>query len=115
MQLLIKMVIYFNSENARKELLSSGVVITARKTRRGTGNTIAVYTTPDRFRHDIGWVNVQLLDECDRTNIREILGKYVKNSGFDSVGEWINEIRKLNSNRWMPEYMFLFKVEMIEK
>ena len=35
-------------------------------------------------------------------------------SGFNSVQEWKDEVKKLNKNRWIPEYLIFLRVTMID-
>ena len=57
------MVIWFNSEKARKQLINEGVVITCRKQRKSFGTTQAVFTNEEGKRETIGYVDVEYLYE----------------------------------------------------
>jgi len=113
------MVIYFNVKEARDFLESNGVIITARTSRKQFGITNAIYYEPlvDEYVI-IGKVKVEIKDESnigkDNPRHTKILEKYVEISGFNNVDEWIYAIRKLRPNRWLPDYLILLKVTMIE-
>ena len=110
------MVIWFNSEKARRQLIDFDEVITCRKRRRAFGITSAIYKRNDGDIETIAKVNVQLLkDSMDihRQHYRAF-SEYVELSGFETVEEWKKEVKKLNKNRWMPEYLLFLKVTVVE-
>ena len=111
------MVIWFNSEKARRQLIDMDEVITCRKRRKTFGITSAIYKRKDGDIETIAKVNVQLLiDSIDvhRQHYRPF-SEYVELSGFESVEEWKEEIKKLNKNRWMPEYLIFLKVTVVDQ
>ena len=111
------MVIWFNSKTAREYLEANGLVYTARKRRKQFGHTIAIYSDDMWGRLAIGKVNVALAmdsyESDNNHNHRTVLSNYVENSGFESLDKWIEEIQKLNTNRWLPEYLRILKVTMV--
>ena len=110
------MVIYFNSFKARKQLTEKYEIITCRKQRKTFGITSAIYRRSDGNIFTIGKVNVVFLDESisNQRNHDEMFNKYIHLSGFDTVKEWKEEIKKLNNNRWMPISLIFLKVTLLE-
>jgi len=110
------MVIWFNSEKARRQLIELNEVITCRKRRKTFGITSAIYKRNDGDIETIAKVNVQLLNESidiHRQHYRPF-SEHVELSGFETVEEWKNEVKKLNKNLWMPEYLIFLKVTVVE-
>ena len=108
------MVIWFNSKKAREQLINKGVVITCRKRRKSFGTTKAVFTNDEGKREKIGYVDVQYLIETwdeQREHTTHFLA-YLEHSGFDTVEDWKEEVRRLNNNRWMPDYLIFLKVTL---
>ena len=106
------MVIWFNSEKARSQLINHNEVITCRKRRKTFGITSAIYKNEDGNSVVIDKVHVMLLDESideQREHI-EAFTRHLALSGFETVEEWIKEVKKLNNNRWMPQYLMFIKV-----
>lgn len=110
--------IWFNSAIAREYLEANGLIYTARKSRQQFGHTLAVYTDGMYGRVSIGYVNVELADKSVDSdmnhNHRTVLSKYVDNSGFCDLDDWIREIQRLNSNRWLPTHLKILKVTMVD-
>ncbi len=110
--------IWFNSESARKQLIDNGIVVTARKYRNTFGYDKAIYYNYKKDRIIIGKCDIKFLEysdinDEDNKDHKRILSKYIELSGFNSVNEWVNEIRKLNNNRRLPEFLVLLKVVLI--
>ena len=110
------MVRWFNSEKARNQLMLKDVVVTCRKRRKQFGHTTAIYKNKDGNTVVIGRVNVQRLFVSISEPRRHIVPfkSYLYLSGFESVEEWMDEVKKLNKNRWIPEYLIFLKVTMID-
>lgn len=108
------MVIYFNSEKARNQLMKHDVVVTCRKRRKQFGMTTAIYKNEDNNTVVIGRVHVQKLCESISLERRHnaLFRAYLYLSGFKSVEEWKEEVKRLNKNRWMPDYLIFLKVTM---
>ena len=108
------MVIWFNSKKAREQLINKGVVITCRKQRKSFGTTQAVFTNDEGKREKIGYVDVKYAFESwdEQREHKDIFEVFYKQSGFDTVEEWKKEVRRLNNNRWMPDYLIFLKVTM---
>ena len=110
------MVIWFNSEKARKFLLENGYVITVRKRRSVFGKNEVVYWDDEKKEKiKVGYCFVEYVNESYnyRKYHRSKLGFYVKDSGFETVSEWIEEICRLNKNRFLPEYIMFLRCDMI--
>ncbi len=110
------MVIWFNSEKARNQLMLKDVVVTCRKRRKQFGNTTAIYKNKDGNTVVIGRVHVQkLFDSISSPRRHKVPFKsYVDVSGFESIEEWENEVKNLNKNRELPKYLIFLKVTMID-
>lgn len=110
------MVIWFNSEKARNQLMKHDEVVTCRKRRKQFGLTTAIYKNIDGNTVVIGRVHVQKLFESISEPRRHMSAfrSYLDVSGFESVEEWQNEVKKLNKNRWIPEYLIFLRVTMID-
>lgn len=111
------MVIWFNSEIAKMQLQVHGEVITCRKGRKQFGVTSAIYTNEDGNSVVIDKVKVEYLYESidlDREH-NKAFKEYLDLSGFDSVDKWKNEVKKLNKNRWMPNYLIFLKVTVVDR
>ena len=90
--------IRFNSLRARDFLLRNGYVYTLRYWQRED----SFETTAVGGGEPIGRVRVTYVTEVPLTNMdrtREVLGRYVNESGFGSVEEWVGEFRRLNRGR----------------
>ena len=89
------MVMIFQSEKPRKQLLEKGVVFTWRKMSIGGRKLGKDWATDKRGGTKIADILV-FSDENTVYPIHSMLGLYIKYSGFDSVDEWINEILRVN-------------------
>jgi len=89
------MVIWFNNDKARKCLLKRGYVYTLRHLRQGGAIEKREVLMWEKFGSR-GTVYVRLWETIDKI---ENLRKYVSESGFDSVEEWLkaagNDAREL--------------------
>ncbi len=96
--------------------MRNDVVVTCRKSRKTFGNTTAIYKNKDGNTVVIGKVHVQKLFVSISEPRRHIVPfrSYLDDSGFDSIKEWMDEIKKLNKNRWIPEYLIFLRVTMID-
>jgi len=81
-------------------------VFTFRAKKRAEGKT---WMTNKRFGKKLGTVEVKLLTEIEPT--REKLSPYLRGSGFDSLDEWIEAIKRLNNG--LPEKGYLYVVRLI--
>lgn len=108
------MVIWFNSKKAREQLIRDSIVVTCRKQRKSFGTNRAVYTNEKGIKTFIGYVDVEYLDESwdEQREHDKLFSNNIHLSGFDTVEEWKEEVRRLNSNRWMPQYLIFLKVTM---
>jgi len=108
---------FFNNEKSRKQLIDEGIVITYRRSRRRIeGNDIAVYTIHELGRKwiiKIGKINIEYLCACTE-NVPRCLSMHLENSGFESIEEWIKEIKSHDAYRRIPEYGYLYKVRIRE-
>ncbi len=112
--------IWFNSKKAREHLIKNGIVISARKIRKSYGIQKVFYYDEKMNRKYLCIASVEFLeysniDEENNEDHKRVLSKYIENSGFNTVNEWVNEIKRLNSNRWMPENLIILKVVYIRK
>lgn len=111
------MVIWFNVEKARKYLEEHELIYTFRTRRKQFGKTLAVYTDSVCGKTSIFDVNVQKVDESHTSDSnhdhRSILSKYVEHSGFETIDEWLEEIRKVNFKERIPVYGMIIKVSKI--
>ncbi len=114
------MVIWFNNEKARNQLRFSGKVITCRVRRKQFGMTDAVYTNDQKVKVVIGRVNVQLLRETIETELdysnywshKKAFEVYLKDSGFDTVRDWEDQVLNLNSKGKIPSYLIFLEVTL---
>lgn len=106
--------IWFNSKKAREQLINKGVVVTCRKIRKSFGTHRAVFTNEDGKKEFIGYVKIEYLGESfdAHRNHNFYFSENIHLSGFENIKEWKNEVRKLNSNRWMPTYLIFLKVTL---
>jgi len=98
------MVMIFQSRKALSHLLQRGVVFTFRPQRRKTGKD---WITDRRGGRKIADVVVEEEGEFAPSG----LGLYLEYSGFNTLDEWIEEIRMLN--RRMPEKGWLYRVALV--
>ena len=100
------MVMIFQSEKARRFLLENGVVFTFRaKRRKKLGRD---WITDRRGGHKIADI---LVEEEGKFKPQE-LDLNVEYSGFNTLEEWIGEIKRLNGGR-LPSEGWLYKVTLL--
>ena len=106
------MVIWFNSKKAREQLIRDGIVVTCRKQRKTFGTTLAIFRDDAGYKKKICYVDVQYLIESwdEQREHDKPFSDNIHLSGFDSVEEWKEEVRRLNNNRWMPQFLIFLKV-----
>ena len=97
----------FQSEKARRFLLENGVVFTFRAKRR---KKLGRDWISDR-RGGRKIANV-LVEEEGKFKPQE-LGLYVEYSGFSTLEEWIEEIRRLNRGK-LPAEGWLYKIALLK-
>jgi len=102
------MVMIFQSEKARRFLLEKGFVFTFRAHRRKKVGRD--WITARRGGRKIADVEVK---EEGIFNPSE-LKPYVRHSGFKSISEWIEEIRRLNGGK-LPAIGWLYKVSLLPR
>ncbi len=98
--------ITFSSEKAKNQLLTHGIVYTIRKKRKKNGYYAVV--TDIHQKRVIGVVYLEFVEVITKPQQME---KYVKESGFDSVTEWLEELRKFKCR--LPA--FLYKATLIKR
>ena len=106
------LIIRFNSVKARDHLLENGHVKTLR-TWYSPRQMVALAISDGK---PIGRVLISLIDVVPLDNegqAKEVLAKYVNESGFNSVDEWIEEFRRLNRGRKVRN-AYLYRVELIK-
>ena len=111
------MVIWFNSDKARRQLLNTGVVITFRVNKRKLVNIQNAFYYDNRFinnRVKFAIVRVTLLKVCVDP-IEDYLEEYICSSGFENIKDWIKEICIFMPDRRKPLSGYLYKVELIKK
>lgn len=102
------MVIIFNSEKARRFLLSCGMIFSFRKYKR---KMIGKDWMNDKYRgKKIADVDVQFVK---KVKVSELTGQYLKYSGFETHEEWLEEIKRLNHGI-LPEIGFIYKVKLLK-
>ena len=100
------MVIIFQSRKALNFLLENGFVYTFRARQRKTGRD---WVTDRRGGWKLANVYIQLIGSMGV----ESLETFEECSGFNSVKEWIDEIKRLNKGK-LPHVGFLYLVELEE-
>ena len=98
-------VIYFNIDKARNELLKNSIVDTIRH-ERSTGQAVARKGSYYKFEV-LGNVTVKRVLRLNRAAIEVQLCEYVPRSGFNTVQEWIKNVKEWRNR------MFLYKVEVL--
>ena len=101
------MVIIFKSRKALKQLLENGFVYTFRAKQRKTGRD---WVTDRYGGRKIADVYVQLV----ASGGVESLEGFEEGSGFGSLSEWLEEIKRLNKGR-LPKRGFLYLVELEDR
>jgi len=116
-----KTAIYFKSKKALDYLLKNGEVYTIRLKKRSEG--LAYVKTSKKGRKlaevEVKYVGEVVLTEpddewyvADGAYAKGKLEEFVDKSGFDSVEEWLEEVRKLNGGK-LPDRMFLYHCKII--
>lgn len=91
--------IIFNSEKARKHLLEKGFVYTVRKARKKNGYYSAYQTVGGK--KFLGSVYLEFVSIVYKP---EDLTKFVENSGFSDVEEWLSELKRFRCK--LPAYLY---------
>jgi len=107
------LVIIFQNEKARKHLLERGFVYTAR-TRARASTVLEDWMTDKRGGKKIANVLIEPIVVCALPAHgfpTELLELYVKHSGFDTVDEWVEAIKKFHPNRPVRE-LWIYKVHI---
>ncbi len=101
------MVIIFKSEKALSHLMKYGYVFTFRVNKRKKNGYD--WLAKKRRGKSIGYVTVKEIAEVSTSR----LSYFLPDSGFDSVKEWLDEIRALNG--YVPDsgYMYYVKLEVV--
>ena len=98
-------IIFFNSEKARKHLLEKGYVYTLRFPRRtGKGKAIKGNNSNREF---LCFVYITFIKKIKDPKELE---PYVNESGFNSVDEWVNEVKRFHGGFYAQ---YLYKVKII--
>lgn len=101
-------VIYFKSEKPYRQLVEKGYVFTFRLKKRRTGYA---WVKRSRKGEKKFLVYVELFDELkEGEDIQLFLHRYVSNSGFLTVTEWLNEIMKINRLKKPPKSGYMYSV-----
>jgi len=118
-----KTVIYFKSKKALDCLLKNGEVYTIRPKKRFEG---LAYVKTSKKGRKLAEVEVKYVGEVVQTApddewfvvegayAKGKLEEFVDKSGFNSVEEWLEEVRKLNGGK-LPDKMFLYHVKLLEE
>ena len=93
------MVMIFQSQKAFKFLLEEGEVYTFRARMRKSSRK-KDWITDKRGGHKISDVTIELVTRINRLSA---LSSYVTRSGFESLTDWFNEIKRLNQNDFAPQ------------
>ncbi len=128
------MVISFSDPLARRQLLEKGRVVTFRKTLRkqflkgskswddaasGLDLWIKDWANTGRGTKKIADVKIRLIGMVKIHKLREVLSRYVSLSGFETVEEWIEAIRRLNYGTLyhgrLPRIGWLYEVALVRK
>lgn len=122
------MVMIFANEKVREYLLEHGLVYTFRTHHKKTDDGIRPqvgrdWATDRRTGKKIADIQITLMEPMDHLNLRKVLKKYAKESGFhrglgvrDAVTQWIMAIALLNPNESNPNEPFngwIYRVEVI--
>ena len=98
--------IRFYSEKALRQLLNSGIVYTLRARPRRTG--LARVASRNGI---VGIGHVRLIGIIDLSR-PDSLRPYLAYSGFNSIGEWVSEYKRLNGD---ANKAFLYEVRLVRK
>ena len=99
------LVIRFYSEKALRQLLESGLVYTLRARPRRTGLARVVSRSGI-----VGIAYIRLIGVVDLSR-PDSLRPYLAYSGFNSIGEWVGEFRRLNGG---ASRAFLYEVRLLK-
>ena len=97
-------IIHFKSEKALKFLITYGVVYTLRPNLRKTGKAWICNN-----RRKVADATVEYVEKITQSNAG-ILEEFVSKSGFDSVEEWLNEVKRLNGK--IPDVLHLYRITL---
>ena len=97
--------IRFYSEKALRQLLNTGIVYTLRARPRRTG--LARVASRSGI---VGIAYIRLVSVVDLSR-PDSLKPYLAYSGFNSIGEWVREYRRLNGN---VDKAFLYEVRLVK-
>jgi len=111
----------FKSEKALSFLLENGEVYTLRPRRRKEGKDwikvgrvkladIEVRLIGEVF---LGWYGYFWVRPVENRNTIMPLGQFVQKSGFRTVGEWLEEVKRLNGGK-IPDKLFLYYVKLLK-
>lgn len=102
------MVMIFQSEKARKQLMGKGFVFTIRRPERKCGKDWATNKRGGKKITDIAIFTID--DSFSLTE--QFLALYVVHSGFTSAKEWIEECRRLDPDidKWWGELYCVVKI-----
>jgi len=103
-------VMIFKSEKALKYLLERGVVYTVRPQRRKREGRVWITNRRGGRKIANGYA-ILVAEIASFSELEKYLPAYVKHSGFSSIAEWIDEIKKLNSK--LPEKFWIYLVTRI--
>ncbi len=117
------MVMIFSNKKVRDYLLSNGLVYTYRKNHRKTPDGIRPqvgkdWATDKRTGKKIADIYITPMEAIDSQNMKQVLDRYAKDSGFFkathwlAVNDWANAIRSLNP--FAPRAGWIYKVEVIK-
>lgn len=95
------MVIIFQSEKARKQLLERRSVVTFRTNRRKHIDND--WATDKRGGKKICNIYIEEIDYIEKL---DKLSPFREESGFDNLEEWTNEIRKLNKHHMVSGWLY---------
>ncbi len=111
----------FKSEKALNFLLENGEVYTLRPRRRREGKDwikigrikladIEVKLVGEVFS---GWYGYFWVRPVDNKRTILPLGNFVQKSGFRTVREWLEEVKRLNGGK-VPDRLFLYHVRLLK-
>jgi len=103
------MVIIFREDKPRKFLLKNGEVFTLRINRKKFGRD---YMTDGRGHPKICDVMVEDWGKIS-TDYPLILSKYVKKSGYLTIPEWLEAVKRVNRLKTLPKILQLIRVVKI--
>jgi len=109
------MVIVFSSSKPRKHLLENGQVYTVRTKKRKEKmfKPSKDWLTDRRGGRKIADVLVEYWLPVRREELELLLQRYVKKSGFLTVNEWIQEIKRLAKGK-LPPVLHLYRVLLVK-